>query len=523
VPQRSLLESRKLAADRLPAEAKAAALEAAERRRRDAEAQMDALHRRAREIPGEALYLEESLRSALGNVAAESHTARIRGLSDRIHEAEATCALLKLAAGAPGQLQAWSDVTAPFARAAREDFRAVRSMLESACAEESKQRAEIMLNANVLAMCVEQARRLKDAAASVAEEDYRRLADAAAAARARFGAACAESLAAATDDLRAEEANLAAAAAELTERRLAREEDQRRALEQRSRLADEFATLKGTVDRFRESESEQCLALAAEVAALERDAQARLANEALALQTEVAAIRAVSAVEAERIGSQMLVRFREETEVAVESIRASATQRFQLVVDEVAALVSEEFDMLVSSIEQQRSANEERVARLREQVALLAAQVEAVRRVSAAQAALQRGEASGQHQARLQEETRLQQLKQRVRRLWQERDGDVALPSAQRTKLGFLLRAVRSAPFSARFNAVLLQHMRDARDRRVRRDADADAARAARDEFAGAAAHITGGRASVSFRGVGGGSSGRAGASLAEIASSWPV
>jgi hypothetical protein len=277
-------------------------------------------------------------KEALGNVAAESHTARIRGLSDRIHEAEATCALLKLAAGAPGQLQAWSDVTAPFARAAREDFRAVRSMLESACAEESKQRAEIMLNANVLAMCVEQARRLKDAAASVAEEDYRRLADAAAAARARFGAACAESLAAATDDLRAEEANLAVAAAELAERRLAREEDQRRALEQRSRLADEFATLKGTVDRFRESESEQCLALAAEVAALERDAQARLANEALALQTEVAAIRAVSAVEAERIGSQMLVRFREETEVAVESIRASATQRFQLVVDEVAAL-----------------------------------------------------------------------------------------------------------------------------------------------------------------------------------------
>ena len=37
---------------------------------------------------------------------------------------------------------------------------------------------------------------------------------------------------------------------------------------------------------------------------------------------------------------------------------------------------------------------------------------------------------------------------------------------------------------------------------------DADAARAARDDFAGAAAHITGGRASVSFRGVGGGSSG---------------
>jgi hypothetical protein len=117
-----------------------------------------------------------------------------------------------------------------------------------------------------------------------------------------------------------------------------------------------------------------------------------------------------------------------------------------------------------------------------------------------------------------------------VRSLWEERDGDLALPSAQRAKLGFLLRAVRSAPYSARFNAVLLQHMRDAQERRERRDADADAARSARDAFAGAAAHITGGRATVSFgsstggAGAGGGGRRAAGQSLQELAaSSWPL
>jgi hypothetical protein len=410
-------------------------------------------------------------------------------------------ALFKFASTAPSQLNAWNDVLAPFAKSARDDFRTVRSMLESSCSEESKQQSELQLNANVLAMCVEQARKLKAAAAAVSEEDIKRLSEAALTARANFTNASNDALAASTSELRLELINLQASVTEYGEKIASRSEDERRAKEQQQKLSDEFSTLKSTVDKFRESESEQCSALASEVAALEQQAQSRLANESLALQSEISAIRAVSAVEAERIGSQMVLKFREETEDAIEAVRSSATQRFQQVVDEVASLVSDEFDVLVSSIESQRSANEARVAKLREQSALITAQIEAIKKVSVMQSSMNRTSddnlrSSGpQLQARLQDEARLQQLKQRVRRLWDDRDDGLTLPSSQRAKLTFLLRAVREAPYSARLYSVLQHHARNEQERRDRRDSDMAAAIAARNSLGVTASLASGGRA----------------------------
>jgi hypothetical protein len=323
------------------------------------------------------------------------------------------------------------------------------------------------------------------------------------AARATFSTASADAIAASTAELRLELVNLQASVTEYAEKIASRSDDERRAKDQQQKLSDEFTTLKSTVDKFRESESEQCSALASEVASLEQQAQSRLANESLALQSEIAAIRAVSAVEAERIGSQMVLKFREETEDAIEAVRSSATQRFQQVVDEVASLVSDEFDVLVSSIESQRAANEARVAKLREQSALITAQIEAIKKVSVMQSSINRNSddnirSSGpQLQARLQDEARLQQLKQRVRRLWDDRDDGLMLPSSQRAKLTFLLRAVREAPYSARLYSLLHQHSRNAQERRLIRESDMSAAMAARNSLAGAASFVSGGRAQL--------------------------
>jgi hypothetical protein len=501
--QRTISEAQRSLVDKLSFDLKANAFAAAQKRRRDAELKTEVLVRRFREIPVIALDLEERLRSSLGAVAADTQTSRIRVLSDRIRATQASLALFKFASSSPSQLNAWNDVLAPFAKSARDDFRTVRSMLESSCSEESKQQSELQLNANVLAMCVEQARKLKAAAAAVSEEDVKRLSEAASAARATFSTASADAIATSTAELRLELVNLQASVTEYAEKIASRSDDERRAKDQQQKLSDEFTTLKSTVDKFRESESEQCSALASEVASLEQQAQSRLANESLALQSEIAAIRAVSAVEAERIGSQMVLKFREETEDAIEAVRSSATQRFQQVVDEVASLVSDEFDVLVSSIESQRAANEARVAKLREQSALITAQIEAIKKVSVMQSSMNRNSddnirSSGpQLQARLQDEARLQQLKQRVRRLWDDRDDGLMLPSSQRAKLTFLLRAVREAPYSARLYSLLHQHSRNAQERRLIRESDMSAAMAARNSLAGAASFVSGGRAQL--------------------------
>lgn len=195
----------------------------------------------------------------------------------------------------------------PFAKTLRDDLRSSRSMLEAALAEEAKQNVEMQLNPNVLAMCVEQAKRLKDSAVSMADQELQVLVESMAAQRTRFAAACTEETSTVTSDLQLELANLRAGEAELIERMKARSEDERKALEQKKRLADEFGTLKETVEKFRESESEHAASLAAEVRALESEASARLANENQAMASEIASIRAMCAAEAE-VGKSGLLR-----------------------------------------------------------------------------------------------------------------------------------------------------------------------------------------------------------------------
>jgi hypothetical protein len=186
-----------------------------------------------------------------------------------------------------------------FTKAVRDDLRATRSWLETAAAEENKQQVEMALNPNVLALCVEQARRLKDGAVALADEELAALMTSADGARARFVAAVAEQTSAETGDLQLAVANGSAAAAELSERVRSRREDELTATTHRERLAKEFADMKGTMSKFKDTESEQAAMLAREVRELEEAAAARLANESSALDNEVRAIRAVCAAEAE--------------------------------------------------------------------------------------------------------------------------------------------------------------------------------------------------------------------------------
>ncbi len=554
---RSLQDAKRSVVDHLSGDARRRALEAAESRRRGAEESMAALLKRAQDIPNEVLSLEERLRTSLGSVAAEAHTSRIRAVSDRIRAAQASISLMCLASRNPAQLALWTDASLPFVKTQRDDLRSVRSMLEAALAEESKQGVELQLNPNVLAMCVEQARRLRESAVAVADEELHRLVEATAASRARFAASSAEDSAAATGEQQLEVANLQASAADLVERVKVRTEEQSKAGEQKRRLGAEFATLKETVDKFRESETEHASALAAEVKELEAAAASRLANESHAMASEIAAIRATCAAETEvspaarlptrgarpppararvsppaahataplplpfpppffspqRLGSAMLVKFREETEAAVDAVRASADGRYQEVLDEVHRLVNEEFEAIMRAIEEKNRVNEDRTARLREQLAITHAQLDAVRRLHAMQAAFHAaGSPDKRELARhaasssLEEESMLHELKRRVRGLWAEREellasSGLATRSHTRDKQAFLTRALRAAPFSTRLYHALKDTLH-ATEARARDQEALEAARlAAARQFADAAHVMTGGRAVLSLGG----------------------
>lgn len=200
----------------------------------------------------------------------------------------------------------------------------------------------------------------------------------------------------------------------------------------------------------------------------------------------------------QRIGSQMLTKFREETDAAVDAVRASANSRFQEVVDEASRLVNEEFEAIMQAIEDRRRVNEQRMGRLREQLASVTAQLDAVRRVQAMQAAFQSQEEAVARRGNLQEEAMLQQLKQRVRFLWQQRDemsGGLQLPSQQRATIEFLSRSIKSASYSQRLFFTLKDQLQTLRERARREDEAALSHRTAVKQFADAAHRMTGGRA----------------------------
>jgi hypothetical protein len=110
-PRKTIAEAKRGIVDRLSPGELEAALLAAESRRRNAEAAMVEIRRRAAEIPGQALELEARLIKSLGSVSAETHTLRIRDVSNRIRSLHASIALMHSSTTGPQLLQQWIDTS----------------------------------------------------------------------------------------------------------------------------------------------------------------------------------------------------------------------------------------------------------------------------------------------------------------------------------------------------------------------------------------------------------------------------
>ena len=114
---------------------------------------------------------------------------------------------------------------------------------------------------------------------------------------------------------------------------------------------------------------------------LEAQAAARQADEAAALAEQVEAIQAAAALEADKLGQALLAKYREETEALAEAVRATAQSRFQEAVDDAGRVVSAEFDAVMGAMETRRALNAERARVLQEQLAVVDAQLAAMRRL----------------------------------------------------------------------------------------------------------------------------------------------
>lgn len=460
------------------------------------------------DIPREVNALEQRLRDALGTQAASVRALYVRDVADRTRTLQFSNAMLHTAAYDPAQLQLHLDTNGVVLTSFREELRASRQALESAGAEESKQGMELQLNATVLQGCIHQARQSTDSALRGAEEDTRKACDALEAAHARLDERSRTSATLLTADLENELTSLRNDSQQMELRVKARAEDAKRANEQRARLADEFASLKETVDKHRGVDGHSASAMETEVRAMEEAQAARAADMHAALASEVTNVRRTAVAEAERLGAQLIARYRQETDATVDAMRSGAQARFQEVVDQAGHLVSQEFDAIMSTLDDKRRLNAERIARLREQLAMTTVQLDAVRRVVETSDRRPRQVPTPSSRSVMEfqldsppsaEAVQLQALKQAVRRLWQRYESTHGSVTAAewRARASFLSEALRRSPYSAHVHNLLQQRMRASRDAAAKAAATDEARRAAMRGFADAAHRVTGGRATM--------------------------
>ena len=376
-------------------------------------------------------------------------------------------------------------------------------------------------------MCAENARKQRDEALGSVEEESQRYISLLGESMRRFCVRARETTSLRTADMELELAQVRAFQADIAQQVETRVDEVRRTAEQRDRVAEEFATLKETVEHYRESETLQEASLAAEVRALEDASEARLGDAEAALAAEMEALRAASAFEAEvrfrarrgrffwltcvgscarkcltppppppthtqRLATSMLERFHQETEEAIASLRGAAELRFKEIVEAPSHQVSDEFEEIMQSLETKRRANVALGAQLREQLQAVSAQLAAIGRAGAgaeraASAKHAAYLASASNPARAAADLELLRLKQAVRGIWRGSAASAAagnpVPGASVTdKVIFLSRALKLTTYSPRVYAALLAHARALRassERNLSSERAVDSARAA--------------------------------------------
>jgi len=294
-----LHESKRRLVERLPLEGRRAAVRQAQDRKARAENEVSVLMRRLEEIPFEALSLEDRLVSSLGSSAADATKQRVRNFIDAYRARHAELALMSLSADDTEQLQDDISHTSMYVRALRDDLRNARALLERAGTELSGADSELQNNPSVLQMCAEQARRQRDEIVGEMEGETQRLITLFGESMRRFCVRAREQTTVRTADIDFELAEVRSMQADYTQQIEARLLEVHRTSEQRDRVAEEFMTLKDTVERFREGESQQEASLQAEVNALEEATKSSRHDAEFSLAMELEAVRSASAVEAE--------------------------------------------------------------------------------------------------------------------------------------------------------------------------------------------------------------------------------
>ena len=295
----NLLEAKRKLIERLPLEGRRAAVRQAQERKSHAESEITCLMRRLEEIPFVALSLEDRVRTAVGRTEAEITTKRIRDFIDTFRMRHAELALMFLSGDDTVQLQEDISHMSMHVRALRDDLRIARTLLEKAGMELSGADAELQSNPSVLQMCADQARRQRDEVAGETEEETQRFVTLFGESMRRFCMRAREITMIHSADFDFELAETRSTQADFAQQIDARLEDVRRSSGQRDRVAEEFFTLKDTIERFRDSEGQQEASLQAEVFALEDATKAMRVDAELALAMEMEAVRSAAAVEAE--------------------------------------------------------------------------------------------------------------------------------------------------------------------------------------------------------------------------------
>jgi hypothetical protein len=226
---------------------------------------------------------------------------------------------------------------------------------------------------------------------------------------------------------------------------------------------------------------------------LEAAAESRQANEAAALENELRNIRSVTAAEAERLGSQMLLKYREETDSAIEAVQASFTPLMQELVDEMGKTLPTEFDSIMKKVQEKTQANKEREIQLRERIASLTVEIDAMRRVQASHNAMVARQSQTLTLTRSAETEELRRLKLRVRQLWMEREAasiemGYSANEIRGIKQEFLRKVLSVASYDSRLETKLGSLRRELWSRAQRTDAAAAAEEAAR-RYASETAH----------------------------------
>ena len=295
----NLMDGKRKLIDRLPLEGRRAAVRQAQERKSKAESEIANLMRRLEEIPFAALSLEDRVRTSIGRSAADATTKRIREFIDVYRSRHAEMALMHLSEEDAVQLQEDISHMSMHVRALRDDLRITRTLLEKAGIELSGADAELQSNPSVIQMCADQARRQRDEVVGETEVETQRFVTLFGESMRRFCMRARELTTIHTADLDMELAESRSSQADFTQQIDARLEDVRRTSDQRDRVAEEFFTLKDTIERFRDSEGQQEASLQAEVYALEDATKAMRVDAELALAMEMEAVRSAAAIEAE--------------------------------------------------------------------------------------------------------------------------------------------------------------------------------------------------------------------------------